>query len=420
MFGKKLLSVVGLLFLGSQIISVEAVCTPSLTDGKCKTENCDSGNAGELYLVEDTGGKKYIAVISELGEQCTIEKGVCGVSLDSKGGYTATNCGLDYDGKLFINDGKLYEVTVELENEETGQIKRSCAPKDQTGNFCTTVNGDVVNTIEGFCEKSCVEGKPTYSCSTGGSCIKDVNPRSCKRATCKFDKKNGFSGCKDGDYLIVTEGEGLVEDETNVDGVLYKCSGESTCGKVGEKEEEKIEVGYYRNAGNVESLPYIKCYKDKEGDDMKCAPIAVASGDCSGTGSIGKLVMDKNNNDVVNICLDENISLLLEDDSLEDSEYFMQMEVTNTVFEAYKRPGEYAVVEVLDKGNEIHLVKEKDLAGNAPDMYKYSNINNRIIAKDDNDEICKNRYQIVEFKLTGCVADPDDVAYYAAKNSPKV
>jgi len=235
MFGKKLLSVVGLLFLGSQIISVEAGCVPSLAGGKCSTDGYDANNAGKLYLANDgQGGEDYIVVIGEGGKSCTKEEGECGVNVAGDK-CTVTSCGLEDKKKLFIDGGKIVEVTV-TEDVESGEITRSCAPKELNGNFCTTEDDNVVNTIEGFCEGVCAEGKPTYSCLEG-ACIADVNPRSCKRATCSYNGTT-FSECKKVDYLIVTENVGLVEVQ-NQEGVLYKCSDVSTCAKVGNNEGEK-------------------------------------------------------------------------------------------------------------------------------------------------------------------------------------
>jgi len=419
MFGKKLLSVVGLLFLGSQIISVEAGCAPTLNEGECDPLGCGSGDDGLYFITDEYDQKSYTVEIKNDGTSCDKKEaeGVCGVSVDGEGHCNVNNNCLGEDnGKLFLNGSKIYKVTV---NEETNKkITVSCGPETLSGNYCTTGSGsNIVSTIDGYCGVgglNCAANGETYSC-TDGVCDQDFNPRSCKRSTCGYNGTS-FSGCNNGDYLIVDVGNGLVKDTKKTDGVLYHCTGSTTCDIVTD-----IKVGYYRNGGSINDFPYISCKKVGEppSDSMQCAPIAVAPGACDSE-SIGKLVMGGNNKDVVNICLDVGISLLLEDDSLVDSEYFMEMEVTGTVFGGYAgESGEYAVVKVLAKGNEIHLVEEPNLAGHAPDMYKYSNIRNTIIEKDHNFDICQNPDQIVEFKLSKCKANPGDVAYYRKTREAK-
>jgi len=342
MFVKKLLSVVGLLFLGSQIISVkgEGVCAPTLNGDTCTPAECEAGDADKLFLViNKSDSESYIVEVKKTG----------------------------------------------LNPEDPME----CNKITTAANYCTTAGGNVMNTIDGFCEDGCVGTQPTYSCKAGGICTKDVDPRTCQRTTCKYDGE-GFSGCANGDYLIVEETPGvggapatvvgLIEkegaEEAGNDVKLYKCTGEPAvkCGKV---SDEDIEVGYYKNAGSITS-PYIKC------DSNGCLPVNLSKEEeediCDGSNN-GVLFF----NNVVKICLDSGKSLPLDGEFT--GKYFMSMKEANLFGEGLNADL-YAALDVTDK--EIHILKEKDLEneGSTLEMYRYANTNNKIFGKTEKSKLC--------------------------------
>jgi len=248
MFGKKLLSVVGLIFLGSQIISVEGACSPTYDGSTCNAAGC-ADDVGKTFIVTN-GGNNYVVEIksSEVGGETTI----------------------------------------------------SCDKKTESANYCTAKDakdGSVINTIVGFCDGTCDAGGLTYSC-VGGSCTEDVVPNTCKRASCTYNG-SAFSGCKAGDFLVLNPGVALLDNTERSDGTLYKCTGTTNCEQI---EVEEFEVGYYKNAGSIDKQ-YIKCTALDA-----CSPVAVTGGTCSGSNN-GELVILNN---AVNICLDNGVPLKLE------------------------------------------------------------------------------------------------------------
>jgi len=356
MFGKKLLSVVGLLFLGSQIISVEAAgagCTLTLNAGVCTPAGCDENDAGNLYLVKDLNDKQdYIVKIGTNGLSCDVEEGA--------------------------------------------------------GNYCKTRSGSVKTTIDAFCSADDID--TWYTCGSDGKCTEDGVPNSCKRASCKLEA-GVFVGCSKGDYLVVDETEEtikLLEDTTSqYGGKLYQCDG-SNCSKVIDT------VGYYKNAGSIE-LSYIKC-NGKGCVPVK----PISDGDCSSTKKVededGNEVIIKENGELVSIenkvyiCLDANVKLSLE--GVTGDKYFMNMDVpVGNVFGGDGEVVGYAVVDV--KETEIHIVEEQGLGPNGENvkMYQYTDSNYKIYEKDSG--VCETmRKTIIEFKLDTCSASPD-VAYYS-------
>jgi len=363
MFGKKLLSVVGLLFLGSQIISVKGEgCAKTLSGDTCDADICTEGDVG-LHMIGD----------------------------------------------------KIVEV-----KEDTANVGEFVCKllKGAAGNYCTTASGSVVSTIDGYCssdEKSCDTNGKTYHCDANGVCTEDGNPIDCQRAQCQFDSETKkFVGCVAGDYLVVNVVnevveigsdpvpvvKGLIETAGNNDGKLYGCDG-SKC----ELVSGEIKTGYYKNAGSI-ILPYINCI------DGVCSPVGpvevtglstfVENKGCDGSNNGGLVRI----NGKVNICLDTNVPFSLEGVTTPEK-YFMNI---NSAVPFNENQSYYAVVEVSE--DEIYLHKENDLINGKPDMYQYTNNGLKIFAKSDKSQICGNKNQILEFKLKTCSASPKDVAYY--------
>jgi len=349
MFGKKLLSVVGLLFLGSQIISVEADCTPSLItddDGNlvCKTDindsSCGEGDNGRLFKLE-RGGNVYIVEVGGDGATCS---------------------------------------------------------SSTDANYCTTENGEIISTIVGFCKDvgGCKEGAPTYGCNESGVCTRDVVDSTCQKAKCLYDG-NTNAGCGVGDFVVVTaDGNGhtvILDDPSSVThGVLYKCNSSNTCSII---DSGEFEVGYYKNAGSVNNK-YIKC---TAADD--CLPVAVSEGSCTNE-NIGELILSGNE---VSICLDEGVPFKL--DEVEEK-HFMNLNVSNNVPFTTVTGDKYGVVKV--KETEVHMLKETITATTPAKMYKYTDAEYKIYDSRHAD-ICVSGKKIVEFKLDSCPAD--GVTYYS-------
>jgi len=358
MFGKKLLSIVGLIFLGSQIISVEADCSVSVfvTAGICTPYGC---KGTEFFKMEE-GGKVYIFEVVSGGKSCSISK---------------------------------------------------------NKNFCEK-SGNIMIMVDSFCSDTVCD--KTYDCDDNGVCKEDKNPRSCQNVSCKWNAESEtFEGCEAGDYLIVEETKdehpvvvGLIEesmkDSVNNNAKLYSCSEHSeeppskrdnvvSC----EAVKGNIAVGYYKNAGSVNS-PYIQC------DDIKgCSPVAPQKGSCS-EAIIGDLFID---DEVVKICLDDGIPLALEGNKDVVGKYFMKTKVVDlNVFKGYFEgvsdvSNSYVALDVQAK--EIHLSTK----GQHISMYRFTNENHKIFEKENSDKICQNGNKIVEFKLNSCSAS--DVEYYS-------
>jgi len=364
MFGKKLLSVVGLLFLGSQIISVK-------------------------------------------GQDCS-------VSVDGNACTASTECELNDTGKLFIDGGQIFEVKVT--EGQGNEIIRECkkATLAQVAKFCKAEDGRAMTKFDAFCEDTdCIS---YYTCGSDGLCTEDSVPNSCKRASCKLEAGQ-FSGCSEGDYLVVNvvDNDGvetieLLEDPTaGYIGKLYQCSTQNACSKIDD------DVGYYKNAGSIE-LSYIKC------NGNGCVPVQPSNHDCNNH----MVTVDGDNvefeeygelvsiDEKVYICLDKNVKLRLE--GVEDAKYFMNMDIeniydNNDVFRGFEGNG-YAVIDV--KEEEIHIVKEEGLDPNGGNvkMYQYTDSSYKIYERSEN--VCRSMGEsITEFKLESCSASPKDVAYYS-------
>jgi len=147
-----------------------------------------------------------------------------------------------------------------------------------------------------------------------------------------------------------------MKDSVNNNAKLYSCSEHSeeppskrdnvvSC----EAVKGNIAVGYYKNAGSVNS-PYIQC------DDIKgCSPVAPQKGSCS-EAIIGDLFID---DEVVKICLDDGIPLALEGNKDVVGKYFMKTKVVDlNVFKGYFEgvsdvSNSYVALDVQAK--EIHL-----------------------------------------------------------------
>jgi len=228
MFGKKILSVVGLIFLGSQIVSIEGQeCKPTYNSSgepACSAVNCGQNDNDKTFIatgIDDSEGNEYAVTV-------TYSDPAEGASCELKENFN----GQDY---CVDNNGFIYERTVGLCNAVVDAGNEDCKK--------------YYNCNSGVCEVSTSNSDPN------AGCVPAVGKK-----------------CGAGYYLVDS-------NELSIgSGQLWQCFGEeSNC-------VSSHQIGFLVNAGSeAANTKYIQC------DDVSgnCS-IATIGDDCDGTGTGGK------------------------------------------------------------------------------------------------------------------------------------
>jgi len=282
MFGKKILSIVGLLFVSSQLVYAE-VC---MYDGYA-IETADSCN-GKVYLLNNDGNTKIdssSAILCTSGSKCILsecEGTVCEQDTSYSGLITT-------DGELFsCTSGDCINVDIETlggnnylvndidENNlfvvgnsgGTMEVKTDFNGQD----FCVDKDWAIYKRTNGLCLAN-VDGEDCthyYDCTEGESCTVSLSNRN-PNAACipTVDTK-----CAAGYYLV--DGNALSTDT----GALWQCFGdEKNCVNI----DSNPQIGFLVNAGSDNAnTKYIQCV------GANSCTIAPIGNDCADTETNGE------------------------------------------------------------------------------------------------------------------------------------
>jgi len=333
MFGKKILGIVGLLFLGSQITTVSATCAVEYVDGAIAgCSSCNGVNADGTYFVEKSGSstKDILVSVTESASTAicteitvagyykamnnkfykndssgaveidTTDKTVC--STAGAGGFTSGGsfCLAANDSlAVELNQNQNYLFT-DVDNIFGSGANAEVIIHSPVGTYAFVKNsGYTTNTEYEFCvdsakiiqpraENWCASEDCSYYTCANGVCV-DISSRS----TCDPTNAALYSNCNVGFYI--RSSTTLLSEPGNGD--LYECSGSPpiTCAKVGTGTGEngnKIPKGYLINADleNFEAVPFIQC------NGENCSGVAGdPASNCSGK-TIGDLIVTTEGN----------------------------------------------------------------------------------------------------------------------------
>jgi len=292
MFSKKILSIVGLLFIGSQITSVSADCSITLTNGDgADSVECTCDVKG-YYVVQGTSTEqgaeltlnagsgtvyKYVMVTGD--DECLAIDANSGS--DSRRFRSSTTFSLDGSKDITLGDSKSYILT-DGDTIFTGTGTKKVIVKStsnsvvldrelmgKTYNYCVDSNLRVLNRKEDLCTNS--SGECEYYQCANGECKKEAEnlPPLIERANpdCNLNSPDDET-CQNGGYYLYgsndrtnvlnTEEAGTVEGSLK----LAHCTKNAQSGKwlCIDVNNAEIPIGYVPNAGA--GGEYIECTND--------------------------------------------------------------------------------------------------------------------------------------------------------------
>lgn len=288
MFGKKILSIVGLLFVSSQLVYADENCTY----GGNQIATADFCN-GKVYLLNNSGNAKIdnslASGCTSGGNECILVN--CPTSTCEKS--ESYNGLITTDGELFsctngdcinvdiatlggnnylVNDIDENNLFVGGNNGGTIEVKTNFNGQD----FCVDKNWAIYERKNGLCnadvddeDEDCTH---YYDCTEGESCTVSLSNRD-PNADCvpTVDTK-----CAAG-YYLVDGGELSTES-----GALWKCFGKN--GDNCQNKDSDHQIGFLVNAGSDDTnTKYIQC----AGTTGSCT-IAPIGNDCVATETVGK------------------------------------------------------------------------------------------------------------------------------------
>jgi len=316
MFSKKILSIVGLLFVSSKVYASYDDCQPTYESPNCMPSYCESGDdgyyrakiTGELVVVSNSATKATCELVtddgyyvlkddatrvSKKGNTITLVTGIEASATDCSG---ASDEGKFFDGSVFcleqnkplaLSSGASYLYT-DVETIFTDTATKKVIVKStgeavvldkelmgKTYNYCVDSNLRVLNRKEDLCTNS--SGECEYYQCANGECKKEAAnlPPLIERANpeCNLDSPNDET-CMDGGYYLYDTNVGRTdvlnsEDITTGTVKLAKCTknaqNEWSCPDVTGAD---IPIGYVTNSGA--GGEYIKCESDGS-----CTAVAV-------------------------------------------------------------------------------------------------------------------------------------------------
>lgn len=310
MFGKKILSIIGLLFIGCQISFVSADgCAPTYTsDSECTPADCDGTDADGYYavgnkLVEITGSDSTAScsVVTTPGYYIDVDGAFHSVNYskirsdaddesDCTGNAGKFKTGGEAfcvaDGKeLTLGDSKKYlftdSDTIFTSNVNNDVIVTSTAKSitvDKTSmnfiyNYCVDTNKVVRKRKEDLCDTENTGDCTYYKCD-GTKCesnnINLVSNEERENGTCDFN--NADSKCVNGGYYLYVTADDTKAPVENISATgpftLVQCTSNPnwSCGEPATKP-----VGYLSNSGKGDdgNALYIKCEQNGT-----CTPVA--------------------------------------------------------------------------------------------------------------------------------------------------
>jgi len=338
MFGKKILSIVGLLFLGSQLASA-LDCSAEYSGTLCTANNCVPGDDGKLILADGTGdvsANKYVVEIKSEGAECDLVTRIDG-------------------DDVCVSDKKV--ISTDLQTS-----------------FCTA------NACDSY-----------MNCATTGICtgvkyttgrVQARDPTLCNPST------EAKTNCDAGYYILdaATANANLVE--TGVEGTLWECK--DSAGDCGVVDSTAIPYGYLKNQKSGTATGYIKC--DGNGTSGTCTAILTSDihkddDNCTGN-KPGDLI---ENGGIFKLCIDATIApVALGITSTSPIKYFIGYD--NTATNIFKTKmlqfGEtpvtyYFMVDIQTNGNDVLLHAHEGEAS----KYKYTGADLKVVEYSDETRI---------------------------------
>jgi len=352
MFCKKILSIVGLIFLGSQLSFAADDCAPTYGSGTCTATGCVEGDADKLILANGSA------------------------------------------------DGDTNKYAVKITNTD-GTV--GCdLQTSMTDDYCISTTNEINTRIDGFCNADACVSQVT--CTDGvcvdlaHSCTRDdtVLPTPCNPKTAPGECLAGYY-ILSGNDLLAAAGEGD----------LYHCTEKGSCGD-GAVAAAQYPTGYLVNAdptaANIAAVPYIQCTKG--GKCLGLDKTTITAENCNGDSvKAGDLIYV----DAVgyNLCITKGTNTGVAINN--NDKYFICYEESSANAFTGKIPdGFCGIVEMT--ATDITL---KDYVGSTSTKYIYTNANQKIYLTSS-DDICKAPNTITEFKLDYCSdkATTDATDYY--------
>lgn len=453
MFGKKLLSLISLLFAGSQLISVARADDCKYNNGATELisgDKCD----GSSYLVAASGAKVEnaagVAACLEAGEaQCTLVN----CPLDAEGD-DACSKESNYSG-FVVFDNTLAECTSgvciyhaifasgttqylvrDLDGSLSKKGKAVAVTSDGSDltldstvdddDFCVR-KGIITPKLTSYCKGDCAY----YRFDGGISSDVTINARAGEEETPNQEKCNpavekpddvasvvnrtpSAFHCDVGYYI--TNEESLFEADVDGDGktlgpqegTLYYCSAKSTCSSITKGE---AAIGYYKNANAaVDKVKYIQCSK------TKCEAVFTdpTNSSCDSAAN-GELIKEMK---ICNTDAEGNMAAI-DLTGATSTKYFVQaITSSGTIFDGVAISGsddetKYSIIVEIDANKAV-------VAAKAGKKYRYTDASYQIydVATD---ALCATSDTIKEFVLSKEPAgeEEDKYDYYSTNNVSK-
>jgi len=367
MFGKRLLSIVSALFLGSQLVSIVKAgpCTITYTIGTspapdtCEVQDCAKGyyvltgaseEATTPFTIDGTGSyNRYVKVTG--ASECA---GIA-VAANTAGQFgSATTFSVDGTHDLTLNDGKNYLFTdagqvftadpasiVVLKSTETSiTVDESVDGAD----YCIDKNGNIYARKDGLCkadiDASAEDCTAYYNCEKGVCTVSNANVKPTKK------QEGGNPPCIpaadakcDKGYYLVKAG-GLIKDTATDDAVLWYCPGGDNC------IDKSGLIGYFKNA--VDTSIFIRCTADG-----KCVGVKPTGTSCVETAEEdGDVTTDTLYNDGAKLCIYDG-----GDNSFTLTEGYFFVSIKASLLGLKAADAHFIAVNVDDAGN-LTVLKE--------------------------------------------------------------
>lgn len=446
MVGKKLLSLVSVLFAGSQLISMvkAADCTlnydrsePSCTTNCAKGYYAVKGTANTFVIGTAGNGEtqKYVMVTGEdacdevdptgitscssstVGKLASIDTDSNGDTPDdvvlclTNGKYTK------FEGGDFLMEGTLagevpftYGVNTNLVVKASGTSVVANSAFTTGGEvYCTNENNKLESRFGNFCSSASCDGY--YTCASG-TC--NANAENECRTTPACNPATAASACGDGSYYIVDSGNDnafVADFDSAVTPVLYQCSKAEesapvTCSNL--TNASKVPVGYIRNGDSTTAtdIPFFKC-NGSVCEDASPIPDTASSGKCFGAGALIKV------GGSYRLCKAKDDTSGIE---LTDGSYFIDVSDPTNYYGITLPKAEYpyVIVDVTQNSALLHGKDETDK------RYKYTDQTTLKIIPRNADSTTKESVcgtGITEFELDQCEGYGSNSVYFYSKGA---
>jgi len=449
MFGKKILSIVGLFLLGNQFSYVSADCAPTL-DGDIVCTSCNGENADGFYYAEGTGSSSgtniLIKVTESVGTASCNKVTVPGYYKSENGsfykvvqtnsiaslvtssiGETAAGNIDSYDDSLILDgsqnkltmgtDGNFLFTDVNQVFTSGGTSKVVLKSPDANSivlnteivsdDYCVSNAQKILKRDDGYCIANSCDSL-IYCANGTGVCtaVTFTTDRNVRDTThCNPSSSANKSNCDAGYYILDAGTANANFVETEATGTLWKCN--DSAGNCNVVPDASIPYGYLKNSWVSTTTPYIMC--NGNGSTGTCTAITKdsihkESNVCTGT-KPGDII--ENGNDY-KLCVGESIDPVELAGNTATVKYFIgYADGATNIFSSKMLNGYYFMVDITaDEDVILHTYEGPS------NKYKYTAGDLKVVEYSDGDRlngICKST-SFTEF--TKDYKENDTVDYY--------